>query len=300
MQSHRGAGAAVTEGVLQQVGQDLGHRAGVALPLGQLAGTVPGTPLQGRGGCGPLQQGLEQGGQRLLVVAPQAGGQQQGRRLPCRGEGRLHALESVDRIHVALQLVFLLQQSLHQGAVAGIVFKPAPQQLAERAQGRQGIAQLVHQHLQLLPLLVQAQLQLVVLQIEAESLGEAMAHGQKPPLQGLRPGQVAGFHQQGAQQRPPLAHGQPAAVFRGLAQLAVAGEGAQCPAGTGPVTDRNQIRSPAVICWFSDVHHHRGHITAVGELGQLGVDQAQKPLGNRHLGLGRCAFRRWPKKVRTT
>ena len=39
-------------------------------------------------------------------------------------------------------------------------------------------------------------------------------HFVQPLLQGLRPGQFGGFHQQGPQQHPLLAHRQPAAALR--------------------------------------------------------------------------------------
>jgi hypothetical protein len=83
---------------------------------------VPGAPLQGCRGGGALQQGLEQGRQRLCAGIPQAGRQQQRGCFARRGDGGFEPVEGIDRIHIALQLVFLLQQALHQGAVAGIVF----------------------------------------------------------------------------------------------------------------------------------------------------------------------------------
>jgi hypothetical protein len=157
----------------------------------------------------------------------------------------------------------------------------------------------MHEHLQLLSLLLQLHLQLVVLQVEAQAFGEAVTHRKQPLLQGFRPGQLSGFHKYCTQQHPALAHGQPAAVFRRPAQIAVAGEGGKRPVGTWPVPHWDQIRFSRAAR-FGDVHHHGCHITAVGELGQLKLHQAQKPFGDRHLDVGCSASRKGQKKFRMT
>ena len=154
---------------------------------------------RGRGG-GPAQQGLEQIGQGFSLGPAQHGRQQQGRG---RGLGRRQPLgfaQPAEGVHVAVELALLGEQPFDQGFVLVVVVHALEQQLAEGAQRRQGIAQLVHQHIQLFTLALQLLAQALLFEIEAERLGEAARHRLQPLAERVRPGHHLGFHLDGPQQ----------------------------------------------------------------------------------------------------
>ena len=171
--------------------------------------------LQGSGGGGALQERFKRFGQGLAVGPAEHGGQQQGLGRGARRDQHLATGQIADRIHIAVELAFLRQQTFHQGAVVAVLGEPLAQQMAEGAQGRQRIAQLMHQQAQLFILAVQAPLQPPLLQVEAERFGEAERHRLEALPQRLGPVAMAGFHLQGSEQQLLVAQRQPAPFFRG-------------------------------------------------------------------------------------
>ncbi len=145
MQPDGGLGSAVAEGVLQQIGDDLGHRAAVAAPLGQRAWRAPVAAREGSAGGGALQQGGQRLGQGLALRAAQQGGQQQRLRSRRHRRAGLSVHQIADGIDVAVQLTLLGQQPIDQFMVFAAGTEAALQQLREGAQRRQRIAQLMHE-----------------------------------------------------------------------------------------------------------------------------------------------------------
>jgi hypothetical protein len=113
----------------------------------------------------------------------------------------------VDGIHVAVELPLLRQQVFHQGTVERIPLQTAQQQLAEGAQGRERVAQLMHQQPELVVLLGQGAAEPLLFEVQAEGLGEAAGRGLEPVCQGLGPGPLAAVHPQGAHQLGTIAQG---------------------------------------------------------------------------------------------
>ena len=97
------------------------------------------------------------------------------------------------------------QQVFDQRPVQRIPLQPAQEQLAKGAQGRQGVAELVHEQLQLVVLLGQGAAQPLLLQIQAQGLGEAAGRGLEALGQGLRPGPDPAVHPEGANQLGTIA-----------------------------------------------------------------------------------------------
>ena len=188
LEAHRRSLGAVAEGVLQQIGDDLGHRAAVATPGGQGAGPPPGTALQGGGGRRPLDQRRERLGEGLPPRTAEQGWQQQGLGIGRRSDQGIGAGQVTDRVHVALQLPLLGEQPLHQGAVVAVLLQAAQQQVAEGAQGGERIAELVHQQAQLLLLEREAMAQALPLPIQPQGLGQSQSHRLEPLAQRLGPG----------------------------------------------------------------------------------------------------------------
>ena len=244
---------------------------------------MPGPSLQGGIGGGPLQQGGDQLRQRLAIGSIEAGRQQQWRFAGEGGHG-FTSLESLQGRHITLHLLFLLQQVLHQFTVAVAGLEPAQQQLAEGAQGGQGIAQLMHEHAQLVLLVLEGMVQPLALQIETEGLGEAQHCGLQPVVEIGGPGQGPGFHLDGPQQDALVPQGQPAALLGRDAQRAVSPYGWQCPAAARPLPHRHQGWGGA-IARFGQVDHKGLQILAVAELIELALHQSQKPLGHLHQGV---------------
>ena len=175
-----------------------------------MLGALPDPPLEAGGGGGPLQQRRQPFGQGLLGGAIEGGGQQQGLGLGAGGHQGGGPGQLVDGIDVAVELPLLGQQVFHQRPVEWIPFQPTQKQLAEGAQGGQRVAELVHEQLQLVVLLGQGAAEPLLLQVQAQGLGEAAGRGLQALGQGLGPGPHPAVHPQGADQLGPIAQGQPA------------------------------------------------------------------------------------------
>jgi hypothetical protein len=268
MQPHRHPRRAVAEGILEQVGDDLGHRTTVSAPVGQGRRGLPRAALErGRGG-GPLQQGGQRLHQELAIRPAEHRWQQQGLGIGRRGDQHLRTGEIADGIDIALQLSFLRQQPLHQAAVIPILIKAAQQQLTESAQRREGIAQLMHKKPQLLILEGQPLPQLLPLPIEAEGIGEAKGHRLEALPQGLRPGDRDGFHLQGTQEQGAIAQGQPSPGLGGHPELAGPIHRLQGTAIGRPVAHRHQAGG-GILDGMGHIHHQRAQLAPFIELGEL-------------------------------
>ena len=93
-----------------------------------------------------------------------------------------------------------MQQVVHQAEVGLIAIEAAPQQLAKGAQGRQRIAQLMHQQAQLVLPAGEFPAQLLLIHIQPQRFGEAAGGGFEARFQDGGPGQLVRIHPQGPQQ----------------------------------------------------------------------------------------------------
>ena len=134
----------------------------------------------------------------------------------------------------------------------------------------------MHQQPQLVVLLGQGAAQPLLLQVQAQGLGEAAGGGLEALRQGLGPGPLAAIHPKGADQLGPIAQGQPAAGhgLGGGGQIEGGGIGAggQGLARVGPLADRLEGRL-AVVRGDGQVHHQGHQVGAIAELGQLLLQQ---------------------------
>ena len=176
------------------------------------------------------------------------------------------------------------QQVFDQRPVERIPFQPAQEQLAKGAQGRQGVAELVHEQLQLVVLLGQGAAQPLLLQIQAQGLGEAAGRGLEPLGQGLGPGPDPAVHPQGANQLGTIAQGQPATGHGlgqgGQLQGGGVGAGGQGLGRIGPLADRLE-GGLAVVRGDGEIHHQGHQVGAITELGQLLPQQGDQAGGDR-------------------
>jgi len=148
-QAHAAAGPAVAEGVLQQIGDDFGNGRGVARQGGELTRGRPTPALQGGGPSGAFDQGLQHLVEGAKVLAAEGRRQQQGLQSAFGGGEQRRLGQLVNRLEIAIDLVLLAQQVVHQRLVGAVALKASPEQLPKGAQGGQGIAQLVDEQLQL-------------------------------------------------------------------------------------------------------------------------------------------------------
>jgi len=95
--------------------------------------------------------------------------------------------DAVEAADVVIQLRLLLKQVLHQGAMAAVRVEASEQQLGVGAQGRQRIAELMHQQMQLLPLGFELVEQAPAFQVKAQALGQGCGTGLKAPVQAWVP-----------------------------------------------------------------------------------------------------------------
>ena len=131
-------------------------------PLGPQVRTPPGAALQACRRFRPLQQRHQQGLHGCLTFG-RAGGQQGGAKGLLLRETLLP--EAIEHVDVLAELALLREHSLHKCTVGAVCFKPPQQQLGIGAQGRQWIAQLMHEGAQLIVLLAEFLAQLQAFQV---------------------------------------------------------------------------------------------------------------------------------------
>jgi hypothetical protein len=107
--------------------------------------------------------------------------------------------EIADGLHIAVELLFLIEQTLDQGAAIGVLVQAAQQEVPEGAQGREGVAQLMHQKPQMFFAGQQAGLESLPLDVDPQGLGEGKGHGLEALAQAFGPNSAQGFHLQGPQ-----------------------------------------------------------------------------------------------------
>ena len=200
-QAHAAAGPAVAEGVLQQIGHDLGNGRGVARQGGELTRRRPTPALQGGGPSRAFDQGLQHLVQGAKVLAAEGRRQQQGLQSAFGGGEQRRLGQLVNRLEIAIDLVLLAQQVVHQRLVGAVAFEATPEQLPKGAQGGQGIAQLVDQQLQLVIPEGQLPPEPLLLQIELERFCEAERGGFESIAEGRRPGPAVRINPQGSEQK---------------------------------------------------------------------------------------------------
>ena len=118
-------------------------------------------------------------------------------------------------------------------------------------------------------------------------------------VEAVGPGPAFGIHPQGPQQHGVVPQGQPApaggCVFVVVGSRAVGGGQGPC---WGPVANGHQRWLPLFVR-NGHIHHQLLQILAVCELGQLLLEEGQKPLGDLHLS-GDRVCRRIGSNVRRT
>ena len=107
----------------------------------------------------------------------------------------------VNRLEIAIDLVLLAQQVVHQRLVGAVALEATPEQLPKGAQGGQGIAQLVDQQLQLVIPEGELPPEPLLLQIELERFCEAERGGFESIAEGRRPGPAVRINPQGSEQK---------------------------------------------------------------------------------------------------
>ena len=104
---------------------------------------------------------------------------------------------------------------LHQFAALITGFNPAQQQLREGAQGRQGVAHLVHQQIALTPLPLQLALPALLLQVQQQGLSQHLGRALQALIEELWPLPLGAIDPQSTNHSGLLPQGQPPARLLG-------------------------------------------------------------------------------------